>query len=191
MNVLAFNGSPRKNGNTELLLTAILTGIEKTGGSKVELIRLADLTIKPCTGCGGCDHSGQCILKDDMTGLYSKIDAANRIIIGSPIYFYGITAQTKTFVDRLQALWSRQRLTAKKGKIQIDPSRKGFFVSVAATHGTKIFTGAARTVRYAFNAMSCTYSGDFLVRGVDRLGEISQNKQKLRKAEQAGVNFMI
>jgi len=131
--VLAFNGSPRKKGNTEVLLNAVTRGVEKAGGS-IDIIRLCDLNISPCIGCGGCSKKGKCVIKDDMTILYDKISSAKRIVLASPIYFYGITSQAKAFVDRIQALWSRKYLLgAGVGRDQAD--RKGYLVSVAATEG--------------------------------------------------------
>src|SRR3989339_1579099 len=104
MKVLALSGSPRKKGNTETLLRAVLKGVTAAGG-EVQLIRLYDLRIQPCIACGGCDKTGECVLEDDMQELYPKILAVPRGILASPIYFYGITAQAKGFVDRCQALW--------------------------------------------------------------------------------------
>src|SRR3989339_1583562 len=94
MKVLALSGSPRKKGNTETLLRAVLKGVTAAGG-EVELIRLYDLRIQPCIACGGCDKTGECVLEDDMQELYPKILAVPRGILASPIYFYGITAQAK------------------------------------------------------------------------------------------------
>lgn len=187
--VLAFNGSPRKGGNTEMLLAAILDGMIEAGGEP-EVIRLCDLSIQPCIGCGGCDKTGRCVLEDDMTPLYDKIIEAKRLVLASPIYFYGITAQAKAFVDRTQALWSWKRLMSERGEWQPDPARKGFLVSVAATHGSKVFDGAILTVKYSFDAMGVLYGGDFLVRGVDRRGEMRQHLEKLQEAVEAGKSFM-
>jgi multimeric flavodoxin WrbA len=186
MNILIFNGSPRKRGNTELLLAKIEEGIQRCG-HKAEHINLADLAIHPCTGCGHCETEGQCIFNDDMTPLYAKIDAANRIVIGSPIYFYGVTAQTKIFIDRCQVLWSRKYLLG-----EIKPERdylRGYLVSVAATDGGKIFEGARLTVRYAYDAMDFSYSGELLVQGVDVKGAVAGKKDKMEEALQLGLDI--
>jgi multimeric flavodoxin WrbA len=186
MNILIFNGSPRKRGNTELLLAKIEEGIQRCG-HKAEHINLADLAIHPCTGCGHCETEGQCVFNDDMTPLYAKIDAANRIVIGSPIYFYGVTAQTKIFIDRCQVLWSRKYLLG-----EIKPERDylhGYLVSVAATDGGKIFEGARLTVRYAYDAMDFSYSGELLVQGVDVKGAVAGKKDKMEEALQLGIDI--
>jgi multimeric flavodoxin WrbA len=190
MKVLAFQGSPRKKGNTEVLLQAIERGIQEAGG-EMETVRLYGLAIQPCIGCGGCDKTGKCVLEDDMTGLYEQIIAAKRIIIASPVYFYNVTAQAKAFIDRTQALWSRKYLMKKKGQWQADPERKGYFVSVAATKGQKVFEGSVLTAKYAFDAMDMMYGGELLVKQVDRIGEMATHKDELQKAEEFGKSIIM
>jgi multimeric flavodoxin WrbA len=189
MKVLALNGSPRKTGNTETLLRAVLKGAEAAGG-EIEVVRLYDLRIQPCIGCGGCDKTGECVLEDDMQDLYPKILAAQRVILASPIYFYGITAQAKAFVDRCQALWNRKRLAIAKGEWRNDPTRKGFLVAVAATHGEKVFEGAILTAKYGFDAMGLAYGGEFVVKGMDSRGEMAKDEATLMRAQEAGRKFM-
>ncbi|MFO7606175.1 MAG: flavodoxin family protein [Desulfurivibrionaceae bacterium] len=183
--VLIFLGSPRKNGNSEVLTRAICRGIEKGGGS-YEIVRLAALEFSPCIGCGGCDKTGHCVLEDQMIPLYEKIESARRVILASPIYFYSITAQAKSFVDRCQALWNRKYLQVRKGTWHQDPDRKGYLVAVAATRGERVFEGAILTMKYACDAMGLVYGGEFLVRGIDRRGEMAKDLATLEKAEEFG-----
>ena len=190
MNVLVFLGSPRKKGNSEILTESLLEGVRQAGGSP-EIIRLCDLDISPCISCGGCDKTGMCVVKDDMIPLYDKIISTRKIIIASPIFFYGVTAQTKAFIDRNQALWNRKRLLQKKGEWVDDPERQGFFVSVAATRGTKIFEGAILTIKYGYDAMGTNYAGGFFVTGPDKRGDMKSYEEKLQEAVQAGHNFIL
>jgi len=189
MDILAFLGSPRKKGNSEILTEAVLEGVKQAGGSP-EIIRLCDLKISPCISCGGCDKTGKCVVEDDMTPLYDKIITIDKIIVASPIFFYGITAQTKAFIDRTQALWNRKRLLQKKGEWLENPERRGFFISVAATRGARIFEGAVLTMKYGFDAMGINYGGDFLITGPDRRGDMKKYEQKLAEAREAGKNFI-
>ncbi|MBU0485255.1 MAG: flavodoxin family protein [Proteobacteria bacterium] len=185
MDFLALLGSPRKRGNSEILMDAVLDGVKMAGG-KVEVVRLCDLDIHGCLGCGGCDKTGKCVVDDDMTLLYDKIISAQRIILASPVYFYGITAQAKAFVDRTQALWSRQRVPGINEAWFKDPDRKGFLLSVAATKGERVFEGLILTMKYGFDAMGLEYGGDFLVKGVDLRGDMKKQPDKLRQAELFG-----
>jgi multimeric flavodoxin WrbA len=188
--VLALQGSPRKGGNSDVLLDWILKGVRRAGG-EVEVIRLCSLRIQACTNCGQCDETGVCVLRDDMAGLYEKIIAAEKIILAAPIYFYGIPAHAKAFVDRSQALWNRKRLLMARGEYQHNPLRKGFLVSVAATKGTRVFDGARLTMTYAYDAMDCKYEGEFLVRGVDKCGDMAARTEILQEAEEAGMSFLL
>ena len=190
MDVLAFLGSPRKKGNSEVLTQELLEGVRQAGGSP-EIIRLCDLKISPCISCGGCDKTGRCVVEDDMIPLYEKIISIDKIIVSSPIFFYGVTAQTKAFIDRTQALWNRKRLLQKKGEWVDNPERKGFFISVAATRGARIFEGAILTMKYGYDAMGMQYGGDFLVTGPDKRGDMAKYEKKLAEARETGKNFIL
>lgn len=113
MKVLAMSCSPRKSGNTEILLNEALDGA-KAEGAEVELYRISGKNILPCDGCWTCMKEGQCHIKDDMQELYEKLLAADGIILGTPIYFYGMTAQAKTFIDRTMPLGHPDRNLANK-----------------------------------------------------------------------------
>lgn len=189
MLIVAFNGSPRKGGNTETLLKSVALGVEQAGGT-MDIVRLSELNISPCIGCGGCTKTGKCVVIDDMQPLYDKVLAAQRIIIASPIYFYALSAQTKMFIDRLQALWSRKQLMKAKHTWHPDPDRKGYLLAVAATRGPRLFEGPKLCAQYAYDAIGFTYAGDFLVRGVDRAGEIKKYPEKLKEAEEFGRNIV-
>lgn len=183
MKVLVILGSPRKKGNTELLTEKILAGVEEAGGSW-EPVRLEGRDIHPCIACGGCEKEGSCVVLDDMQELYDKIDRADRIIIASPIYFYSVTAQTKAFIDRCQAMWSRKYILNKRQKGDVE--KIGYLVSVAATKGQRVFESAILTVKYAFDAMDFKYGGEFVVRGADKRGAILKMPEVLEQAKEFG-----
>lgn len=97
--VLGVVGSPRKNGNTDLLVARILEGAQ-TAGAATETVHLGDLSILECDGCLACWKGKPCPKQDDMNPLYSRIIASDVIIFGTPVYWYGPTALMKCFVDR-------------------------------------------------------------------------------------------
>ena len=103
MRVLAVSGSPNKGGNTATLLGIALDSA-KAEGAETELFSVSGKNIQPCDGCWGCRQSGTCHIKDDMQELYEKLIAADGIIFGTPIYFWGITSQAKAIMDRTIAL---------------------------------------------------------------------------------------
>lgn len=97
--VIGFVGSPRCGGNTDILVDAILAGAHEAGAS-TEKVMLEDLTINPCKACYACRPGGVCIQDDDMTGLYQKMQTNDAWVIGTPVYWWGPSAQLKAFVDR-------------------------------------------------------------------------------------------
>ena len=136
--VLGIFGSPRKGGNTDLLLEEALKGAEQEG-AKVERLHLSDFTVTPCTECHGCDQTGKCVILDDMEKIYPKLLEADVVILASPIFFYGVTAWAKALIDRTQALWTRKYLLKDPSLGKEGKKRKGFFISVGATKGTEGF----------------------------------------------------
>lgn len=187
--VLVLEGSPRRGGNSQVLMDAVARGIVRAGGT-LERIRVADLNIAPCIGCGGCDQTGHCVVKDEMTGLYAKIVAARRLLLVSPIYFYALPAQLKAAVDRSQALWNRKQLQIKNGEWREDPDRKGYLVAVAATKGVRVFEGSILTAKYFFDATGFTYAGELLVKGIDGRGEMAKALDELARAEEFGAQCL-
>lgn len=95
-------GSPNINGNTAKLVNAILDGAAEKGAEKV-IYNLTSLNIKGCDACFRCQESGCCAIDDDMQELYHEIQTADTIVLGSPVYMWQITAQTKLLIDRLTA----------------------------------------------------------------------------------------
>ena len=113
MKILALSFSPRKGGNTEILLNEALKGARQEG-AETELYSTIDKEIKPCDSCGSCMKTGKCHIQDDMQGLYEKLKEADGIIFGTPVYFYNMTAQAKTVIDRTLALGGPERSMANK-----------------------------------------------------------------------------
>jgi len=188
MKVLGIMGSPRRKGNTELLLDRVLAGAQSSG-AQVEKVIVSELRISPCREIYACLKDGKCAIKDDMQELYSKLLEVDCIIFASPIFFYGITSQAKALVDRCQALWARRHVLGMiqdKGRV-----RKVAFISVGATKGKRLFDGSILTVRYFFEAIGVKYSYELLVRGVDNKGEIQQHSTALQDAFALGQKLVL
>lgn len=100
MKVLGIVGSKRKNGNTAYLVEQTLKVMESKG-VETELVFLGDYNISGCTGCEGCKDTYKCVIKDDMQKIYPLILNSDAIVLGSPTYFYNITAAMKAFIERL------------------------------------------------------------------------------------------
>ena len=104
--VLILSGSPRKNGNSDILCDAFMQGAEEAGHA-VEKIRVAEKSIGYCRGCYYCRSSGgQCAVKDDMAEILQKMIDADVLVLASPVYFYSVDAQLKALIDRTVARWT-------------------------------------------------------------------------------------
>ncbi len=182
MKVLGIMGSPRIRGNTDLLLDEALKGA-RNHGAQVEKIIVDKLKVSPCREYYGCLRDGDCAIRDDMDGIYPKLLHADAVIVASPIFFYGLTAQLKALIDRCQALWARKYIL----KQDLPGSdRKGVFIAVGATRGKKLFDGAILTVKYFFEAIGVEYVDELLVTGVDKRGEIEEHPTALSDAFELG-----
>ncbi|MBQ1554037.1 MAG: flavodoxin family protein, partial [Clostridia bacterium] len=99
--IVVLSGSPRKDGNTDRLVSAFVKGAQAR--HEVEVVRVYEQTVHPCIGCNTCftREGNACFQKDGMTEIYQKLSQTDILIIASPVYFYGISAQLKAIVDRL------------------------------------------------------------------------------------------
>jgi multimeric flavodoxin WrbA len=99
MKAIGIVGSPRKNGNTELLTAHALKAIAEEG-LDTELIRLSNLEIKPCNACMLCQEEERCSIEDDLFPIYTKMKEADGIILASPVYYGSATALIKALIER-------------------------------------------------------------------------------------------
>ncbi len=187
MKVIGILGSPRREGNTEILLDEALRGASDHGGL-CEKIVLRDLKITPCLEIYKCAEDGVCAIQDDMQPLFPKIVHAERLIIASPVFFYGVTGLAKAMIDRCQSLWAKKYIL----KLPVSPiaDRKGAFISVGATQGKKLFDGVKLTVKYFFDAIDVKYSDELLVRGADEKGEVRNQPEALEASYELGQRLV-
>lgn len=191
MMVVGIYGSPRKAGNTDQMLDAFLAGAE-AAGAVVKRLYVRDLEIRGCLGCGHCDRTGVCVQKDDMQQVYPLLEEAQRVVVASPIYFYGVTAQLKLLVDRAQALYMKREIAEKEGKlVEEQPVRKGFLLLAGATRGKRLFECSILTVRYFYDAVGVHYAGELSFKEIEERGAILQHPQATAECRQAGANFIL
>jgi len=112
MKILGIVCSPRKGGNTEILVKEALEAAREAGG-ETELILVADKNIAPCDGCGGCEGDGICKIEDDMQTIYQQLELADGVIFGTPVYFVNVSAQAKAIMDRTYAFLRAGKLRGK------------------------------------------------------------------------------
>ncbi len=124
MKVLGIVCSPRKGGNTEILVREALEAVREAGG-ETELILVADMNIAPCDGCGACDEDGTCRIEDDMQTVYQQLELADGLIFGTPVYFLNVSAQAKAVMDRTYAFLRGGKLRGKVAAAIVAARRVG------------------------------------------------------------------
>jgi len=173
-------GSPRKNGNTEILTRHTLKAIEEEG-LDTELIRLVGLDIQPCNACMVCKDEGKdCPIKDDLMPLYAKMKEADAIILASPVYFGSATAQIKALMDRAGYI-ARAQGQALGGKV-------GGPLVVARRAG-KNFTFAQLTYWFQILGFFIPGSTYWNVAFGRNKGEVEQDEEGMQTAWNFGKNI--
>ena len=174
--ILILAGSPRKGGNTDRLVEAFVKGA--CDDNTIEIVSVADYKVNPCIGCNSCftREENRCFQNDDMTKIYEKLAKADTVIIASPVYFYGISAQLKAIVDRLHT-----------------PMRNGFnikklgLILVGAAELPELFDSMIAQYRLVLNFFKLEDVGMVLVRGAREKGDVG--KKDLDKAFNLGKSI--
>ncbi len=188
MKVITFLGSPRVDGNTELLLIEAIRAM-KEQGHEVKTFKLNYLRIKPCQDCGGCDKNGICIINDDMTEIYREIREADRFILASPIFFFGMSAQAKAMIDRCQAFWCEKYLLKKTIPEGVN-GRKGLLMLVGGMKKDIGIQCGDASAKAFFRTISVPTHEVLGFLGVDAKGAITDHPTALKDAYEAGKRLV-
>jgi multimeric flavodoxin WrbA len=124
MKILGISCSPRKGGNTEILVKEALEGARGAGG-ETEFISIVGKDIAPCDGCGSCEKNGVCRIDDYMQEIYKQIELADGVIFGTPVYFINVSAQAKAVMDRTYAYRFNTKLRGKVAAAIVAARRVG------------------------------------------------------------------
>ena len=178
-NILGIVGSPRKGGNTDILVDTILSGAEDAGAN-TEKVVLSDLLILPCKACDSCQKTGKCVLNDDMNDLSKKLDQYQIWVLGTPVYWWGPTAQMKAFVDR----WYGFNYQGFSGKdiILAIPSGGG-----GRSYSQYVVDMFSDIIDY----IGMNLIGTILAPGVGSRGAVRQHQSILNEAKQIGRSAIL
>ncbi|HTY75251.1 MAG TPA: flavodoxin family protein [Candidatus Nanoarchaeia archaeon] len=177
MNVLGFVASPRRGANTDLIVSAILYGAGSANHT-IDKVYLYDVDIGPCVDCQACKKTNhKCAIGDGMQLLYPKLEAADVIVFGTPLYWYGPSAKMKLLVDRLRPLIGSQALKGRKAVLVI-PSEEG---EKACRHAVGMF-------KLSFDYLGVDIIGKFLPRTEERTA-VKRQPQILNEAFEMGKNL--
>jgi multimeric flavodoxin WrbA len=179
--ILTVMGSPRKKGNTHILISKILEGA-KSEGAEGEILFLDDLTIRECDGCHRCWQGKECNKADDMNGLYPRIAESAGIVFGTPVYWYGPTALIKGFLDRFVYFNCPENRKMISGK-----------PAILAVPCEEADPAAAALVKAMFEKsleyLEMNLIGTIIAPGVTKRGEIIKKQKILKEAYNLGIKF--
>ena len=175
MKILAINSSPRK-GNTEFMLNIILSAA-KSNGAETELVELRNKEIKYCGGGDSCCPVNlKCHIKDDMLGIYPKLEDADIIILASPCYFFNVTARMKNFMDRCNPYYYNKELKGKK-----------FFLLSVGGYKPSIPDTITAMENFIKGIDAKSIGSYFAV--ADKIGELSKNEKVIKELEDIGLKL--
>ena len=176
-NIVILVGSMRKNGNTAKLAQSFAEGAAKN--NNVETVSVADYKVNPCIGCNSCfmRDGYNCFQNDDMVRIYEKLRNADIVVIASPVYFYGISAQLKAIVDRLH--------TPMRNTFHI---KKLGLLLVGAAELPNLFEPVLMQYQMVLDFFKLDSIGSVLVRGVKDIGDI-ENRSELKEAYELGASI--
>jgi multimeric flavodoxin WrbA len=176
--ILSVVGSPRRNGNTHILVSKIAEGA-KAKDAEVDELFLADFTIVECDGCHVCWEKDECIKDDDMSALYQRIIQSDVIIFGTPVYWYGPTALMKGFIDRFvyfNCPKNRAKIRGKSAVIAVPFEEESL----------EMATPVVEFFQKCFDYLEVNLAGKILVPGVSTRGEIRKKEKSLQQAYELG-----
>jgi multimeric flavodoxin WrbA len=184
MKVVAINGSPRKNGNTQLMIEEAAKPLRRAG-IHVEIVSLRDYEVRPCNACEVCyTKPWHCPIRDDAVKLLRMMEDADGLIVGSPVYGAGVTAQLKALLDRGVIACINQDFRNKVG---------GAIAVGATPHGGQEFVIFQIVADFAFHGMIVAYPKVELLGAMgtaDGRGKIKEDKYGLRCAKELGERMV-
>ncbi|MFH1700515.1 MAG: flavodoxin family protein [Candidatus Zixiibacteriota bacterium] len=166
-NILGISGSPVVGSSTELLVREVLKA-GKAGGAKTKYIYLNELDIVPCQSCGQSPDEGYCFFNDGMDKIYKAFDWCDAIVVGSPIYFDSVSAQTKLFIDRTNCFRHYRPDSPEMIIPRIEKKRKGIIILVGGE-------------REKFEPARKVIGGFFVWANVERAGLITYSHSGIKK----------
>ena len=176
--ILGVMGSPRKNGNTHILVTRMLDGAREQG-AEADIIFLGDHDIKECNGCLVCWDGKECPKNDDMNAFYPKIIESDVLIFGTPVYWYGPTALMKGFIDRFVYFNCPENRAKIKGKSAV-------LAIPFEEESTETASLSVSFFEKSLGYLEMKLAGIVLVPGVSRKGDVLEKTEKLKEAYDVG-----
>jgi len=184
MKILGINGSPRRGGNTDILLDKSLEAAGDSGWETDKIIlNLLNISAPQEDEYYTVNKDGLSPIEDDMHIIYKKVKDCDAIIIASPIFFGSLSAQAKIMIDRFQCAWVSKNILKKD---VFKKKKSGAFICTSAARRKDFFQNAKAIVRNLFQVINTTYTGELFCPGLDKKGEVKKYPEFLESAYSLG-----
>ena len=177
--ITVISSSLRKNSNSEILANEFIKGA-KENGNKINIINLKNIKMQFCIGCLSCGKTHKCVLKDDVTKkMLDEICSSDVIVFVTPVYYYAVSGQLKTFIDRMNPIYN------------MDYKFKDIYViSTAAEDEVRTFKGVKEDIKGFIDCYAGTkIKGTLFAGGLENPGDAKKDKNLLKKAYEMGCKI--
>jgi len=190
MQIIGISGSPRRRGNSDLILEAILDGA-RAGGAVSEAVFLSELDFSSCVGCERCRIDRICTrFQDDLTSLYTKIFDARGMVLVSPVYNYNITSCMKSFIDRLYCFYDFDDRRPRGWSSRLASQGRCALLAVVAEQTTRRDLGVAMEALYLpMQALGYEMAGKLPIMGMFDAGIVGSHPEVLSQAREWGKDL--
>jgi multimeric flavodoxin WrbA len=179
--VLGIAGSPRRRGNSDAMLDAALAGAE-AAGARVDRVTVSQADISACRACQACSRDGRCVQSDGMTAVYEQLDAADAIVVATPVFFATVPSDLKALYDRAQPYWARRYVLHEP----VAPKRPGALLIAAGGGDPYGHACAETTTRSALAVVGFEIDEVVVAEPVDERGEVLQRADVIEACGAAG-----
>lgn len=177
-NIVIVSSTPRKNGNSELLAAEFKKGAEEKE-HKVTEIFVRELDMKFCKGCLACQKTGKCVIKDDIAPLIDTVRSADVLVFASPVYYYSVSGQLKTFLDRMNPIYTLGH-----------DFKEVYLISTAAEDEESAVDGSISDINGWIDCFEgVTLAGVIKGIGATKPGDIRSNAQVMKQAYETGLGL--
>lgn len=174
--VVIISSSPRKNGNSDILAKEFARGAADAGNS-VDIIELRDMDLRFCRGCLYCQSHDRCVIDDSVRETLPEVQNADVLVFATPVYYYCVSGQLKTYLDRLNPLFSRE-----------NAFKEVYIIATCADEEQSAFDGTVKAVEGWVDCFEgVSIAGKILCPGVTDVGDV-KTKAALKDAYEAGKN---
>lgn len=182
--ILGIAGSPRRHGNSDRLLDECLAGAQ-AAGAEIDRLVVSAAGIAPCRGCNLCSHDGHCVVRDGMQDVYPRLDAADAIVVASPVFFATVPAVLKCLYDRCQPYWARRYVLGQP----IERRRPGALLLVGGGGDPFGHECAAKTTRSVFAVLGVDYTAELAIHA-DSPSDAGRLPDALARAREIGAGLV-